>query len=53
MISDRKYIIRFLDDTEELEVIFLRSERGFYIFKSIIEGKIVVARPSSISVREK
>lgn len=53
VVTEKEYVIRFLDEEEDLVVIFLRLERGFYVFKSIIGEEIIVARPTSITVREK
>ena len=44
------YNIRWLDEKESQNLLFLKAERGFLLFQNK-EGQKVVARPDSIEVR--
>ena len=54
MVLGKEYILKWVDDLEtEFFVIFKGMDKGFLIFQNIKDKSIVVARPSSIVVREK
>ena len=48
LVVGERYTITWRDDLDNpLVVVFKRYERGFYVFEDI-EGRRVVARPTSI-----
>jgi hypothetical protein len=49
----KEYIIQWVDDPTDLIVIFKGEDRGFLIFQSVGDMSKIIARQSSIVVREK
>ena len=49
----QEYIIQWVDDPTDLIVIYKGEDRGFLIFQNMEDMSKVIARRSSIVVREK
>lgn len=47
----RQYVIRWLDDSTEYAVTFIKTDRGFFIFEWKKSSAYLVARPSAIAIR--
>ena len=54
MRINKEYIIQWVDDpTTEILVTYKGEDRGFLIFQSVGDMSKIIARQSSIVVREK
>jgi hypothetical protein len=47
----RRYVIRWLDDSTEYLVTFIKTDRGFFIFEWKKSSAYLVARPSAVAIR--
>lgn len=51
MEPGRRYLVRWLDEPLELELTFIKIDRGFFVFMYKKATIYLVARPSSIAIR--